>query len=230
MSSTPLPDNPQQNSGGERATASSLFASLEWNLKIISGILMVSEIFICQFLLMFLENKQITKICKFCGIEQPLSNFRLSKNIVGKLYYGNQCKDCKRMYNSNFHKLHPEIKRAREKRYYKLNPDKRIEGIKAWRIDHPTEVRMTRVANKYGMTRQQLQELLDTQKNCPICGRAFSDEVRPMVDHSHDTNTVRQLICARDNNLLGFCDERIEVLEGAIAYLKRWNGDDNVND
>ena len=41
------------------------------------------------------------------------------------------------------------------------------------------------------------------------------------VVHSHHSDEIRQLLCQRCNVMIGHCDDDIEVLRKAIAYLER---------
>lgn len=78
----------------------------------------------------------------------------------------------------------------------------------------------------YGIT---LEEYLDLAENqnfvCAICGKPNF----PMknihsgclvVDHDHETNKVRGLLCHNCNRALGLLQDNTETLESAINYLK----------
>ena len=43
------------------------------------------------------ESNEETKICKDCGKELPLTEFRVSPGRNGKIYHGNICLDCYRI-------------------------------------------------------------------------------------------------------------------------------------
>lgn len=78
--------------------------------------------------------------------------------------------------------------------------------------------------NKYNLTVEEFNELLASQDGkCAICR---TDEWpgnghRPHVDHCHSTNKVRGALCHDCNLGLGHFKDRIDLLEAAIAYLKR---------
>ena len=42
------------------------------------------------------------------------------------------------------------------------------------------------------------------------------------IDHDHKTRKVRGLLCPKCNNLLGSCDDNIEILNSAISYLEHY--------
>jgi len=73
---------------------------------------------------------------------------------------------------------------------------------------------------QYGLSKEQYQEMLRQQKSsCAICSKAFKQN--PCVDHDHETNKVRGLLCRKCNSLLGYAGDNVVVLKNAIAYLKR---------
>lgn len=41
------------------------------------------------------------------------------------------------------------------------------------------------------------------------------------IDHCHKTKKIRGLLCNKFNPLIGYADDSIEILESAIAYLRR---------
>ena len=72
----------------------------------------------------------------------------------------------------------------------------------------------------YGMTPAEYAELLNDQKGvCAICG-GNSGEKRLSVDHCHDTQRIRGLLCTRCNSILGFAKDEKAVLRNAIEYLQ----------
>ena len=54
---------------------------------------------------------------------------------------------------------------------------------------------------------------------CYICNE-FPINKKLYVDHCHVTQKIRGVLCIKCNSLLGFCNDRIEVLDTAIKYLK----------
>jgi Recombination endonuclease VII len=78
----------------------------------------------------------------------------------------------------------------------------------------------------FGITLEQYNDLLTAQDGrCAICHRHGDWTGRRLaVDHNHATGKVRGLLCGSCNRGIGFLDEDIKVLEGAIAYLLLKNG------
>lgn len=86
--------------------------------------------------------------------------------------------------------------------------------------------RTTRKANLrflFGMSLEDYDALVESQNGlCAVCGTdqpGTKSGVWP-IDHSHDTNEVRGLLCLKCNTLLGMSGDSIEVLAAAIEYLR----------
>lgn len=131
-----------------------------------------------------------------------------------------------------------EYDRERRRRWRKANPDKVKaankrtrqklnwnEYAKAWRKTHSADVKAIKRRNllkRYGLTEQAFADMLESQNHaCKICLRPFSSELRPNVDHDHDTGKVRSLLCAGCNGSVGLAKESEFVLARMIAYLRR---------
>lgn len=83
-----------------------------------------------------------------------------------------------------------------------------------------------RLAQKYGMTLEQYNNMLEAQSNvCAICEQPETiknkrGEHHPLsVDHDHKTGRVRGLLCNSCNAGIGHFSEDKEVLQSAIKYL-----------
>jgi hypothetical protein len=71
---------------------------------------------------------------------------------------------------------------------------------------------------KYGLSKDEYQQLLDTQQNkCKLCELTLSKT--PDVDHCHATGKIRGILCRRCNLLLGLVNDERKLLQRAIDYL-----------
>jgi hypothetical protein len=96
-------------------------------------------------------------------------------------------------------------------------------------------MRRTYILRKYGMSADDLEELLRRQdQRCAICGRPWTEcvsakrsrhEARFLqylcVDHDHVTGTVRGLLCNGCNTAIGMFEEDPLRFRAAAAYLAR---------
>lgn len=77
---------------------------------------------------------------------------------------------------------------------------------------------------KYGLTKHDYEKLLAFQKGrCAICNRLpleVSTRENLVVDHDHETNKVRGLLCHVCNAAIGLLQDRIDILLAAADYLE----------
>jgi hypothetical protein len=78
----------------------------------------------------------------------------------------------------------------------------------------------------HGLTRQEWQAALEAQNfRCAICETAFDvtgkSMFNPCIDHDHDTDKIRGLLCRRCNQGIGLLQDSGNVAEKAALYLKR---------
>lgn len=72
----------------------------------------------------------------------------------------------------------------------------------------------------YGITPDEYFQMLSAQGGgCAICGRAPQPGKVLCVDHNHQTNKVRGLLCHGCNHALGCFGDTVEGLRKAIQYL-----------
>lgn len=106
------------------------------------------------------------------------------------------------------------------------NKDFRHSHCRDCRNDNRAAAQLKQNLRKYGLTIEQFQELLDSQKGgCAICGEVNkshgSGDVRmPVVfDHCHATGEFRGLLCQTCNRGLGLLGDNAELVAKAASYL-----------
>lgn len=74
--------------------------------------------------------------------------------------------------------------------------------------------------SKYQMAGVDLRQALLEKQNyqCGICKTSIHEYAH--LDHDHDTEEYRGLLCAKCNRGLGLLGDNIESIESAIQYLK----------
>ena len=74
---------------------------------------------------------------------------------------------------------------------------------------------------RYGISETEYYRLLKEQGGvCAICHNVQHTKLMA-VDHNHDTNETRGLLCNTCNLGLGYLRDSVLFLESAIGYLKR---------
>lgn len=76
---------------------------------------------------------------------------------------------------------------------------------------------------QFGVTPEQLDYFIRSQNGCcAICGKRISGK-GAHLDHDHETNIIRGLLCFRCNAALGLFDDNIHKLRNAAKYLRRFS-------
>jgi hypothetical protein len=99
-----------------------------------------------------------------------------------------------------------------KEQYGRLNNDiNKKEYKKFWRL-----------YNRYKLSREDFENLLKNQNYvCAICKEIpLEHENGYCVDHDHQTNIVRGILCQKCNAGLGLFRDSPEFLSNAIKYLK----------
>lgn len=79
-----------------------------------------------------------------------------------------------------------------------------------------------RLLRKYGLTYEEYEaKITANDGKCPICLEVIA--VKPCVDHNHETGQVRDVLCNRCNQWIGFVETRRELVAPMLAYLDKWD-------
>lgn len=107
------------------------------------------------------------------------------------------------------------------KKWIKDNPEKYNKRLKNW-VYHNSDKRKSIVLkNEYGITLDDYNIMFENQKGCcAICNKHQSQLKRKLhVDHCHDSDKVRGLLCQHCNTALGLIKDDVQALYRAIKYL-----------
>jgi len=78
--------------------------------------------------------------------------------------------------------------------------------------------------HRYGITYEQVQQIIKSQRNrCLICHTLFDKTYMfsPVVDHDHETENVRGILCRNCNSMIGYAKDKTDLLQSGINYLQR---------
>jgi len=129
-----------------------------------------------------------------------------------------------RKYDENG--LHPRCKVCRikqQREYRNKNKIKCYEASKKYQNKVETKIKYS--ATRYGITSEECLKLYnDCNGQCGICSKpiSFGAEDRNekvCIDHCHETDRIRGILCHPCNCALGLMQDDIERLQKAIAYL-----------
>ena len=84
---------------------------------------------------------------------------------------------------------------------------------------------------QYGISTEQFTELLEFQGGgCAICAKPIENIRRRMnIDHDHETNKVRGILCTGCNTGIGHLGDNTEGLKRALYYLENTPFDEYLN-
>ena len=107
----------------------------------------------------------------------------------------------------------------------------RALACKNWGKNNPDKLRALSLKFKFKITPEEFDDKLAKQNNrCSLCDDLFCPENPPCMDHNHACcsgdrscgKCVRGLLCSTCNAGIGCLHDNVELLEKAIAYLKKW--------
>ena len=156
------------------------------------------------------------KWCPRCNDMRPNKEFGKNKNTLSGL-----AKYCKKHanaavakhYNGNprtYTEAQASGNTRRSSRWNKENRERRRKQ----KCNTPEYRRQIR----YGLTPDQYRAMWDEQKGLckmPSCGNPAE-----FIDHDHDKNEVRALLCKQCNSALGFFRDRPELMREAADYVE----------
>jgi len=119
-------------------------------------------------------------------------------------------------YQDNKERLNLKIKKRRKE------PGRKIyyRELEYYR-KHPDQLKHTYLLRKYGITFDEYNTMFNAQEGrCLICGKHQSELNQALcVDHNHNTNAIRGLLCIRCNTGLGCFNDRTDLLTKAVEFL-----------
>lgn len=146
-----------------------------------------------------------------------------------KLVETKLCKDCKEIKNLIDFDLTPSFKpkskcrECRKKQYREYSKTNRSKS------DFKFKKSNYRLLKTYGITIEEKQNMLIKQNNkCAICTYEFKDLSNAHIDHNHETNKVRDLLCSNCNTAIGLLKEDKKRIENIRFYLAKH--DNNYTD
>lgn len=182
----------------------------------------------------------LTKTCRKCGNTLPATLEYFYKNSGGKYGLTPRCKPCVNEDNIASHvkrmAKNPERTRAlanaRAKRAYHKNLEsnrKRQREHQAARRADPEKyavIQARKRANGAGLTPEDIDAIFTRQGHvCAICGTSDpGSKAGWNLDHCHETNKIRWILCAHCNRGLGAFKDSPEVLRKAADMLDQFNG------
>ena len=160
----------------------------------------------------YLDDKRLvreTRTCRTCGEEKKLTEENFAKH---KGFFMHRCKDCQKNYTDVYWKKHLKTKKYKEtienykKKSFGLTPKQKYH-----------------IKKTFGVTLEQYGEMFTRQNGvCAICKNECKTHTRLTVDHDHETDKVRGLLCFRCNTSLEWTEKH---LDGYTRYINKNKGE-----
>lgn len=115
-----------------------------------------------------------------------------------------------------------EAARAYHKKWSKANSAKRKASQKKYKDAHPQVLRGRRLKVRYGLEPGDYEKLATEQSGrCAVCRRLPADTNRGIlvVDHDHETDKVRELLCNDCNVAVASVHEDLATAIALVSYL-----------
>ena len=144
-----------------------------------------------------------------CKLIKPLSEFPKDRSKRDGLAYN--CKQCRKIYKQKWDR--------ENKQWFIDYKIKNKDVLTKKRKEYHLEKELKKL---YNISRESFESLLLSQKGCcAICHKHYSELTKSLaVEHDHDTNKVRGLLCFNCNIGLGKFQDKESLLFNAINYLK----------
>lgn len=83
------------------------------------------------------------------------------------------------------------------------------------------QIRHSDLRRKFGISVDDFEHMkMEQGGKCAICGKIPKEKHGLGVDHDHRNGVIRKLLCPKCNAMLGMANDKIEILQIAIDYLK----------
>src|SRR5258707_14126436 len=111
-------------------------------------------------------------------------------------------------------------KQCYDRDYANKHRSKINASAREWSASHPESRRATRRKYLYGIDAATVQARLNAQDGlCRICGKTAATD----LDHNHETDKARGMLCGDCNRALGLFKEEVASLRRAADYLELWD-------
>lgn len=102
-----------------------------------------------------------------------------------------------------------------------VNSNNCVECDKFQIIKHQVTAKFARIKKLYGLSKEDYIKLVDAQlSSCKLCEKYEANFFKLHVDHCHETNKVRGLLCNTCNQGIGLLKHNSNLLRKAALYCE----------
>ena len=144
------------------------------------------------------------KTCNSCTASKKIQEFYYDKRYTDNRYA--RCKTCCREKARARYKENPGHFKLIQQKYIKANPRKRTDTI---------------MRSQTGLSLLAYEKLSYQQNHrCAVC-KLKPVKRRLDIDHCHQTNIIRGLLCNKCNQALGLLQDNPTLITNLLRYLKK---------
>ena len=159
------------------------------------------------------ETGEDFKWCSHC--KEWLSLVCYTKDTARWDGLQSKCRKCAAEYWKEYYATHAE---EREK-YRDAHAEERSRQSKEYYATHAEEARKYWLKHNFDISLDQYGAMLASQGGvCAICGRPPNGKAL-CVDHDHETEEIRGLLCDNCNLVLGHSRDNSSLLRAAADYI-----------
>jgi hypothetical protein len=153
--------------------------------------------------------RKVKKRCTKCGADKLLIEFSVHEGTSDGLF--SWCKSCQRIY----------LRHRRKTRSQDPVTTKVLQRLQLERHEKRLQARKrSRLQRIYGITPEQHDQMMQQQNYlCALCGCELTSDAVPSVDHSHETESIRGIVCRKCNLMIGLAEDNPKILYLGIKYL-----------
>lgn len=177
-----------------------------------------------------------TKLCTKCLAQLPFSSFPKRTSRSGLHAW---CKPCYKSYKKAYWQKNKSTLSAKKKIYNALNSERNKQlckerYLKCDKAAHRDRAWARKLKTQFGLTVEDYNAMFEAQQGlCRICRQPESQiqkgrVIRLAVDHCHETDVVRGLLCRACNTGLGQFRHSPKLLEAAMGYLSTKDADSQL--
>lgn len=163
-----------------------------------------------------------TKTCAHC--KEPKGRSEFTNDSSRKDGLCPYCRECNRRKANEWGAANKDRKNRSRLRWLSKegSRQKMSHARRRWKLNNQQRVKKSRLKREYATTPEEVDQKLKEQGGCGICGTKSPTKKGWDTDHCHKSQKFRGVLCHKCNLLLGLCGDNAQVLEKAIAYLRKY--------
>lgn len=179
-------------------------------------------------------KKGTSALCPRCKEEKMLNFENFYRSSQTKSGFRSWCRECQNEANrlyANKHKDRMVKATLKSRNKTKERKQAHVGAQERYRTSYKGNRKYldTLIKGKYGISLEKYESIIEEQGGgCSICLKTEEEEGKRLsVDHCHETNKVRGVLCCNCNFGIGSLQDNLGLLANAYVYLEDFNKENN---